>query len=328
MRNDDRDWDDSDWEQSPRRSGKGSKKSGWLWWLFGILGGVGVLGVLCCGGGVWAVRSFLSPTSFPEQTEDYADARAKFRTRLTVQGPAPQSWQREAVPPGVQETEYLSGSLRLKAWVNKPMPAGAPKPAVLFLHGGFAFGADDWDQAKPFRDAGFVTMLPILRGENGLPGSFSMFYDEVDDVLAAAEALGKTPGVDTNRMYVSGHSAGGTFTMLAAMTSTRFKAAASFSGSPDQLLIVRGREKVVPFDLKNQRELQMRSPLAYPKSFKCPVRIYYGSQETLLKSSCEKTAELAQAAGLDVQAVSVQGDHDTSVPPAMRQAITFFQQKK
>ena len=65
--------------------------------------------------------------------------------------------------------------------------------------------------------AGFVVLIPMLRGENGLPGSYSMFYDEVDDVLAAAEVLALTPGVDANRLYVAGHSVGGTLTMLAAM---------------------------------------------------------------------------------------------------------------
>src|SRR5206468_2647773 len=159
-----------------------------------------------------------------------------------------------------------------------PPPAAGKKPAVLFLHGGFAFGSEDWDQAKPFRDAGFVTMLPILRGENGQPGSYTMFYDEVDDVAAAAEVLAKTPGVDPNRIYVAGHSAGGTLAMLGAMTSKRFKGCASFSGSPDQVAFVREQEDLAPFDPDDVTELMMRSPLAFPKSFKCPARLYWGDQ--------------------------------------------------
>jgi hypothetical protein len=45
------------------------------------------------------------------------------------------------------------------------------------------------------------------------------------------------------------------------------------------------------------------------------------------KRSSEETASLARKAGLDVQAVSVPGDHGTSVPSAMRQAIAFFRSK-
>jgi dipeptidyl aminopeptidase/acylaminoacyl peptidase len=230
-------------------------------------------------------------------------------------------------PPGAQEIEYVSGNLRLRAWVDA-VRGGAAKPAVLFLHGGFAFGAEDWEQAQPFRDAGFITMTPMVRGENGLPGFYSMFYDEIDDVVAAAETLARLPGVDPNRIFVAGHSAGGTLTLLAAMTSKRFRAAASFSGSCDQVEFARGQMELVPFEPNNQREYQMRSPLAFPRSFKCPVRIYYGSLEPFFRSSSEKTAELARKAGLDVSAASVPGDHFTSVLPAMRQAIAFFQQVK
>ncbi|HEY7327375.1 MAG TPA: alpha/beta fold hydrolase [Gemmataceae bacterium] len=295
--------------------------------LIGGLVGCGVLFVLCAGGIGIAVWRLFSPTSFPEQKEDYAQARQHFQTKLVRQGPAPQQWQIEHPPPGVREMPYLSGNLRLRAWVSQPPPDGQRRPAVLFLHGGFAFGVDDWEQTQPFREAGFVVMTPTLRGENGLPGSYSMFYNEVDDVLAAAETLGQLGYVDSNRIYISGHSVGGTLTMLAAMTTHRFRAAASFSGSPDQVLWAgRGHPELIPFDPADQREFQMRSPLAFPRSFKCPARVYYGSGEFFFASSSQKTAGLAKAAGLDVEAISVPGDHFTMVGPAMRQAIAFFQQ--
>jgi dipeptidyl aminopeptidase/acylaminoacyl peptidase len=296
-------------------------------WLIGGLIGCATLAVLCCGGvglGIWWL---LTPTSFPEQTEDYATARKNFRTRLVRQGPAPQEWRRELPPPGVNEVDYVSGNLRLKAWVNRPpIAAGHRLPAVLFLHGGFAFGADDWEQAQPFRDAGFVVMIPMLRGENGLPGNYTMFYDEVDDVLAAAEVLAGLPYVDSKKLYVAGHSVGGTLTQLAALTSNRFRAAASFSGSPDQVTWARLRSEEVPFNRSDDRELQMRSPLAFPRSFKCPVRLYYGSEEFFFPSASKETAKKAKAAGLDVEAVELPGDHFTSLDEAMRQSITFFRE--
>ena len=68
----------------------------------------------------------------------------------------------------------------------------------------------------------------------------------------------------------------------------------------------------------------MRSPLAFPKSFKCPARLYWGDQEPLFKFSTRKLAEKAQAAGKDVQAVEVPGNHMTSVDQAMNSAIAFF----
>jgi dipeptidyl aminopeptidase/acylaminoacyl peptidase len=296
--------------------------------LFALLGSGLVLLLLCGGLIAFIVYTEMRPT-FPTQKEDYADARARFQTRLTRRGPAPApDGPVDGPPPETREITYASGQHRFRAWVSAPSPfAGARRPAVLYLHNGFAFGADDWDQAKPFRDAGYVLLIPILRGENGQPGDFSVFYDEVDDVLAAAEELARQPHVDPNRLYVAGHSTGGTLALLAAMTSKRFRAAASFSDSPDQGAWARAQDFSIPFDLGDPREVQMRSPLAFPRSFKCPVRLYYGSQEDFFEDSSEETAKLARKAGLDVQAVRVPGNHMTAVAPAMRQAITFFQSK-
>lgn len=69
----------------------------------------------------------------------------------------------------------------------------------MFLHGGFCFDASDWEDAKAFRDAGFIVMLPNRRGENGQPGNFTMFYDEVEDVINAAEYLRKEAFVDEQK---------------------------------------------------------------------------------------------------------------------------------
>lgn len=310
---------DNEVRRRPRRSNATK-------YVVAALMGCGMLVVLCAGGIGTAIWWITSSTSFPEQTEDYAQARQHFQTKLVRQGPAPQTWRHEQPPPEAKEVPYGSGGLRLKAWVSGPPLDGRRRPAILFLHGGFAFGADDWEQTLPFRNAGFVAMTPMLRGENGLPGSYSMFYNEVEDVLAAAETLAQLPYVDSNRLYVAGHSVGGTLALLAALTSNRFRAAASFSGSPDQVAWARGQPELVPFDPTDTREFQMRSPLAFARSFQCPVRLYYGSQEFFFASSSQKTAQLAKSAGRDVEALSVPGDHFTSVEPAMRQCIAFFQQ--
>ena len=288
-----------------------------------------VLGVLllgCCGGVGGLLWYHLAPTTFPEQTQDYADARKGFKTTLTATGPAPQTFDPLDAPPGAKEVAYISGTLKLKAWVDKD-ERGPPRPAVLFLHGGFALAEEDWDQCEPFRAAGFVTMVPAWRGENGQPGSYTMFYDEVDDVLAALDALAAMPGVNPDRIFVAGHSAGGTLAMLAAMTSKRFKGCASFSGSPDQVAFVRTDPHLAPFDTNDRRELEMRSPLAFPKSFKCPARLYWGNEELAFKFSTQRLAEKAAANGQDVRAVEVPGEHTSAVAPAMQQAIAFFKQR-
>src|SRR5262245_41148339 len=142
------------------------------------------------------------------QTEDYAQARASFETKLLRKGPAPGAWEPVKPPKGVTEVEYPSGELRLKALVNRPADESGTRPAVLFLHGGYAFDMSDWDSTKPYRDVGFVVMTPILRGENGQPGYFSAGINEVDDALAAAEHLSKQPYVDKAHIFLAGASAG------------------------------------------------------------------------------------------------------------------------
>jgi dipeptidyl aminopeptidase/acylaminoacyl peptidase len=261
------------------------------------------------------------------QQEDYAQARSAFKTKLLRQGPSPQPGEPLQTPPNTVAIDYRSGDLTLKAFVTPDPGDGAKHPAVLFLHGGFAFGGDDAEMPQPYRDAAYIVMIPILRGENDQPGSYTMFYDEVNDVLAAADALAALPYVDSTRTFVAGHSAGGTLAMLAAMASNRFRAAASLSGSPDQKANALSQPVLAVFDQSDPREFQLRSPVAYATSFKSPVRMYFGDQEGWATLSTQRTAELAKQKGLDVEAIEVPGDHFSSVPVAIRKSIEFFKLK-
>jgi dipeptidyl aminopeptidase/acylaminoacyl peptidase len=268
------------------------------------------------------------PTAQPDfrplvaiQEEDYAKARQHFQTTLLRSGPAPQKWSPVSPPAGVIEVEYPSGPLKLKAWVNQPDSSKKKYPAVLFLHGGHSFSIGDWEMSQPYRDAGFVVLTPLLRGENGQPGNFTMYYDEVADVLAAADYLRRLPYIDPSRVFVAGHSVGGTMTMLAALSYEHFRGAASLSGSPDQVLYVKyapGAKDRAPFDYTNARELEMRSPLAFAAFFKCPLRIYYGSQEPQFELTSQRTAQIAMDRGMDVEVVRVEGNHMSHVPESVK----------
>jgi formylglycine-generating enzyme required for sulfatase activity len=183
---------------------------------------------------------------------------------------------------------------------------------------------DDWNVTKSYRDAGFVVMTPILRAENGQPGAFSFYYDEVDDVLAAAEYLSQQPYVNASRLFVAGHSVGGTMTLLAALASKRFCAAAFFSGAPYWPAFAKSRD--LPFDRSDPREVQLRSPIAYASSFKCPLRLYHGTEEArFFGLMSQRTAALAKRRGLDVEVVEVEGTHGSHVPRSMMQSIAYFQ---
>ena len=291
---------------------------------------------------VGAITTYLSVQSsrlfkpeVPIQNEDYALTRRGFRTRLVREGPAP---QREvfalSAPDYADEVEYPSGGLRLKAWLAGAGDTTQKLPAVLFLHGGFEFGAADWDMAVPYWQAGFVLMAPMLRGENGQQGTFSFLYDEVDDVLAAAAYLATLPAVDSTQIFLAGHSAGATLTLLAIEASGRFRAAAAFDGSPDQQLLYHGSatkpgtHREVVFDPADARELAVRSPLAFVRSVKSAVRLYYSQEAAPIAAKpSRRFAELARSEGMDVAAVGVRGSHMNHVARAMPRSIEFFTQR-
>ena len=148
----------------------------------------------------------------------YIESRRSYSTVLKTRGPAPQDWHNEKTPTGVTEVSYRSGELTLKAWLVMPQHATAEKlPAVVYFHGGFAFGFSELNDCLPFLDSGFAVMTPTLRGENGNPGSFELFYGEVDDAEAAVRFLAAKPRIDSKRIYTFGHSVGGGISALLSL---------------------------------------------------------------------------------------------------------------
>ena len=250
---------------------------------------------------------------------DFTAQHKSFRTKLTRIGPAPQQWSPLKTPAGAQRVTYRSDGLALTAFVDAPVDS-KKRPGLLFLHGGFAYGNDDWNMPELFRKDGYVVMIPILRGENGQPGAFTLYNQEVNDVLAAADALARLPHVEASKIFVTGHSAGGSLAILAAMRSDRFAAATALSGCMDQRL----NAEIAPFDTSREEEFRIRSPIDFAASLKCPTRLFCGSQETSLLPGIRATATSAAKAGLDVKAVTVSGDHFSSVPAGLQKTKEFF----
>ena len=281
--------------------------------------------LLGCGASLCLSRAAGAANDEPKLIrEDYALARQRFRTRLLKHGPAPDPAQPLAPPPGARQIRYRSGSLDLVAWISHETGGGASRPGVLVLHGGNALWQGHWDLARPYVEAGYVAMMPAVRGENGLPGDFSGFYDETADVLAAADVLRSDPGVDPARLYLAGHSVGGTLTMLAAMSAPLFRAAASFSGNPDARAFFRRFPEDVRFDTADSLEFDMRSAACFAQSLKCPMLLLHGSGEHGADASVRLTVERAEAAGLSVSRGVVDGDHSSAIPGETAQSLRFF----
>ena len=72
----------------------------------------------------------------------------------------------------------------------------------------------------------------------------------------AADFLARQGYVDPRRIYLGGHSTGGTLVMLVAESTDRFRATFAFGPVDD----VRGySEEFLPFDTSDPKEFELRS---------------------------------------------------------------------
>lgn len=210
-------------------------------------------------------------------------------------------------PPRLFESvRYNSGALSLAAFVT-PAPTDQKKhPAIVWLTGGESNTlADFWrkgsksnDQtASPYRDAGVVMMFPTLRGGNDNAGNIEVNYGEVNDVIAAAQYLATLPYVDSNRIYLGGHSTGGTLSLLVSEVASSthpdlFKEVISFGATQETMFL-----QEVNFDKGDkQREMELRAPARWIQDIKVPTWIIEGknlsSNYRDLKPMCNKNPML------------------------------------
>jgi len=272
-----------------------------------------------------------SPPPVREQAhkiEDLLERRSNFTTELKPSGY--QSDGKAADPPrGVLDKVYYdSADGRLVAYVTPPPRDGKQHPAILWAHGGFGgIGSWLWEPATAdndqtiaaFRDAGIVVMCPSWRGENDNPGNFEMFYGEVNDLLNAHNYLSSLTYVDPERVYVAGHSTGGTLALLAASTKNDFRAVFSFGGSPDleEEFAVKSYANT-PFNPARKLELYFRSPANFVRTIHHPT-FYFEGSESIYTEAAEQMESLARSEGRPFASYIIErGNHFDILRPLTR----------
>jgi acetyl esterase/lipase len=230
------------------------------------------------------------PRAEADKKISLAEARKGFTTRLARQEKAGQPLPK---PPSevFSIVQYESPAGSLSAYVTPDPGDGQRRPAIVWITGGDCNTIDDalWQEqpreneqsAKAFRDAGIVQMFPSLRGGNTNPGFKEGFFGEVDDVIAAANFLAGQEYVDPERIYLGGHSTGGTLVLLVAAASDRFRAVFSFGPVDD--LHNYGLE-FLPFDTANDREFELRAPARWLHSIKKPTFVFEGTEQSNIDS--------------------------------------------
>lgn len=218
------------------------------------------------------------------QFASLTDARNGFKTKLL---PKKTDFQPvEQAPSNIFKTiKYLAASGELAAYVSPNPNTGKKHSAIIWITGGDCNSiGDSWSPASPkndqtaaaFRKAGIVMMFPSLRGGNDNPGVKEGFLGEVDDVLAAVKYLEKQDYVDPTRIYLGGHSTGGTMALLVTELSNRFRAVFSF-GPVEDVSRYGSDSGFLPFDTSNQQEVELRSPGYWLSSIRSPVWVFEGT---------------------------------------------------
>ncbi len=222
-----------------------------------------------------------APSSTPTPQATFSEARRSFTTKLIDQRGNKGDVEK---PPAAlfSIVEYTSKLGPMPAYLSTIPNDGKKHPAIIWIQGGFGNDIGDvWSEQPPendqsaavIREAGVVMMYPAQRGGNTSAGSDETCYGEVDDIIAAAEFLRKQKGIDPDRIYLGGHSTGGTKAILAAEASNVFRAV--FSLGPVGAVEDYGSDYFT-FDAANRKEFEMREPLRWLASLQTPVYIFEG----------------------------------------------------
>jgi alpha/beta superfamily hydrolase len=215
---------------------------------------------------------------------DLGQSRHGFETKVALPAGDPDPLPRPPSELFVRSDYKNPKNYRLPGFITPDPRDGQRHPAILWLSGGdtnalgdfWIAGPDANDQsARAFREAGVVMIFPTLRGGHGYGGGREWLLGEVDDVLAAAEQAARIRYVDPERLYLGGHSTGGTLALLTAAMRTPFKAVFAFGPVAS---VERYTPGLIPLDFAklDPMELKLRSPIHWLEGIGQPTYLIEG----------------------------------------------------
>jgi acetyl esterase/lipase len=160
------------------------------------------------------------------------------------------------------------------------------RPAIIWISGGDTAIGDFWspqpranDQsASAFREAGMVVFYPAVRGLNGNPGQVEGYFGELDDLVAATRWLKAQPFVDPDRVYLGGHSSGGTMALLASEYAAEWAGVVAFGPVTDPKFYGSGLWGVQPVAADDANGQWLRAPINWLDSITAPTLVLEGRQ--------------------------------------------------
>lgn len=234
-----------------------------------------------------ALLLYLTPVSHIAQAqgdESILELRSHFKTKLVRK--SQDESKIEIPPPELFSIVQFPTSLgKMSAYLSNRDDSKQKQAAIIWITGGFpagGIGASAWENVSPsndqsakiYRQMGMVMMYPFLRGSVGNPGQQEGFLGEVDDIVSALKYLQKLDYIDPKRIYLGGHSTGGTLVLLAAAINHEFKAVFAFGPVADPRVY---GDDTVMHDSSNELEFKVRAPINYLPFIKTPTFVIEGS---------------------------------------------------
>ena len=204
-------------------------------------------------------------------------------------------------------------------------PEGELPPYIVFVHGGptgHATSVLDLEIAY-FTSRGLGVIDVNYGGSTGYGRSYrerlrrQWGIVDVEDTVAAAEALVRSGVADPNRLAIRGGSAGGWTTLCAITKSSLFKAGTSYYGISDPLGWLKETHDFESRYLYGligpmpgfERAYEERSPLAHASGTSCPVLLLQGLDDPIVSApQSERFADAVAAKDIPYAYLTFEGE--------------------
>lgn len=214
---------------------------------------------------------------------------------------------------------FSVGDQDCHSWLYRPNGSGEDKlPLVVIAHGGPT--ATAYAEFKPlvqyWTQRGFAVLDLNYRGSAGFGREYrrQLFRlwgrADVNDAVAAVDALTAEGIVNPDQVFIRGHSAGGYLALCALTYSDRFSGGTSLYGISDPLVLTQNTHKfesrymdwLIGHPERDAERYRARTPLLDAGKINAPVLLFQGGQDkVVLPEQTRKIADQLREQGNDVE---------------------------